>query len=217
MCNHVGLKHFCSPLERALYWGPEFAKSVAGLHVPTQKMQVLIVFCGRDKIAGQEPDSPCFIVTATQTWLETGSVSYCSRNCVAHLASRFHLLFKFFHFLSHRRSSSLSPPGLNLAQGVLGLLECPETCPKVRWLWCSRSGQPGSAGWGADWAVESSSAQPGCRLLLLQELLRFFGNVIPTEEIQCRKDRVLLKAVLQRSVFIWWEEESVGLSITYLQ
>lgn len=65
--NYVGLKHFCSPQERALYLGPEFAKSVAGLHVPTQKMQVLIVFCGHDKIAGQEPDSPGFIVTATQT------------------------------------------------------------------------------------------------------------------------------------------------------
>lgn len=65
--NYVGLKHFCSPQEGALYLGSEFAKSVAGLHVPTQKMQVLIVFCGHDKIAGQEPDSPGFIVTATQT------------------------------------------------------------------------------------------------------------------------------------------------------
>lgn len=41
----------------------------------TEKMHVLSVLCSHDKIAGKEPDSPCFVVTATQTSLETGSVS----------------------------------------------------------------------------------------------------------------------------------------------
>lgn len=113
------------------------------------------------------------------------------------------------------------PPCLPLVWTLLracwGCWNAQKPVPKRGGCGAGRSGQPGSAGWGADWAVESSSAQPGCGLLLLQELLRSFGNVIPTEEIQCRKDRALLKAVLQRSVFIWWEEESVGLSITYLQ
>lgn len=103
----------------------------------TQKMQVFIVCRGHDKIAGQEPDSPHFIVTTIQTSLETGSVSYLfAAGTVSH--------FSLPDFISSLNSSTFCltdfpppcPPGLNLAQGVLGPLECPETRHKASGLRC---------------------------------------------------------------------------------
>lgn len=79
------------------------------------------VLCGHDKTAGREPDSPCFMIPARQTPLETKSASsICSRDSVAHrLASGLHLPFEFFPLLFCLPDSPPPrPPSFNLAQGA---------------------------------------------------------------------------------------------------